>query len=121
MDPTTRRLFLAVLAVLVVAVGAVALLFGGSGGTGAATPPPGSEEAVGVVTSIESEGLTDVRGFTLRQQDGTELEFRIGRLENGAEFPPGHLAEHQATVTAIRVFYRRDGDARVVFRMEDAE
>ncbi len=120
MDRTTRRLFVAALAVLVTAVGVVAFVSGGAGSP-ATTVPPDAQEAVGVVTSIESEGLADVRGFTLRQRDGAELEFTIGRLENGAEFPPGHLAEHQATVTAIRVFYRDEGDARVVFRMEDAE
>ena len=118
MDRRTFRLFVAALAVMVVAVAVAAAVFGG-----AARDPeaPQGEEAVGIVSSIESEGLTNVRGFTLLTPDGRELEFAIGTLQNGTEFPPGHLAEHQALASPIRVWYRTEGDNLVAFRLEDAE
>ena len=61
-----------------------------------------------------------MRGFTLLTPDGRELEFTIGTLENGAQFPPGHLAEHQALASPIRVWYRTEDGALVAFRLEDS-
>lgn len=75
---------------------------------------------VGQLVRIDSSGLTKVAGFRLRTGDGTELDLRIGVLENGAEFPPGHLAEHMALGTPIRAFFRLEGGERVVYRLEDA-
>lgn len=118
MDRGTFRLFVAALAVIAVAVAVAAAVFSG---TALDPEAPQGEDAVGIVSSIDSEGLTSVRGFTLLTPDGRELEFAIGTLENGAEFPPGHLAEHQALASPIRVWYRTDGDALVAFRLEDAE
>lgn len=118
MDPRTFRLFALTLAAVVVVVAVAATLAGGT--TVDPESPPG-EQVVGVVTAIESEGLTDVRGFRLRTQDGRDVDFRLGVLENGAEFPPGHLGEHQTLRTLIRVWYRTDGSHLVAFRLEDAE
>jgi hypothetical protein len=117
-DRGTFRLFAAVLAMLVVAVAVAATIFGA---TARDPEAPQGDQAVGIVTSIDSEGLTAVRGFTLRSQGGAEQEYAIGTLENGDEFPPGHLAEHQALATPIRVWYRTEGGERVAFRLEDAE
>ncbi len=118
MDRRTFRLFAVTILAVVVVVAVAATLAGGS-----STDPeaPQGEQVVGVVTSIESEGLTDVRRFTLRTQDGRDLAFRIGSLENGVEFPPGHLGEHQSLRTPIRVWYRADGSELIAFRLEDAE
>ena len=44
----------------------------------------------------------------------------VGTLENGVEFPPGHLAEHLASSSPLRVFFRPEGDRLVVYRLEDA-
>jgi hypothetical protein len=117
-DRRTFRVFVAALAAVVVVVAIVATL---AGGTARDPDAPDGEQAVGIVTAIDSEGLTNVRGFTLRTDGGRELVFRIGVLENGAEFPPGHLGEHQSLATLVRVWYRADGDALVAFRLEDAE
>jgi len=76
---------------------------------------------VGRVIAIDSEGLTKVRGFTVRTATGTEVPLVIGVLENGAEFPPGHLAEHMATASEVRAWYRDAGGQRVVYRLEDAD
>ncbi len=118
MDRRTFRLFLLTIGALIVVVAVAATL---AGGTTRDPESPQGEQAVGVVTSIDSSGLTDVRAFDLRTQEGRDLTFRIGLLENGAEFPPGHLGEHQTLRTLVRVWYRTAGDELVAFRLEDAE
>ena len=75
----------------------------------------------GVLVKIDSHGLTKVRGFTLRTDAAAEIPFTIGTLENGAEFPPGHLAEHMSTSSPVHVFFRDEGGTLVVYRIEDAE
>jgi hypothetical protein len=74
----------------------------------------------GVVVHIDSAGLADVKGFDLRLTDGTILGFTLGPLENGAQFAPGHLSEHEATGIPVRVFYRVANGIPVVYRLEDA-
>jgi len=74
----------------------------------------------GVVVHIDSAGLADVKGFDLRLTDGTTLGFTLGPLENGAQFAPGHLSEHEATGIPVRVFYRVVNGIPVVYRLEDA-
>jgi len=85
---------------------------------GAGDPVPASP-VTGILTGIQAAGLTQVTGFSLRTADGRELRFRIGILDNGAQFPPGHLAEHLATSSPVRVFFRVDGSDLVVYRLED--
>ena len=86
------------------------------------TAPPADlvSPVIGVLTHIEATGLTQVTGFTLRLDDGREIGFRVGLLENGNVFPPGHLAEHLQALSPVRVFFRLDGNALVVYRLEDA-
>jgi len=73
----------------------------------------------GVVVHVDSAGLADVKGFDLRLTDGTILGFSLGPLDNGAQFAPGHLAEHEATGAPVRVFYRIANGIPVVYRLED--
>lgn len=119
MDRRTRNLFVLVLAVAVIVTGGAALILGGEtrppdGG------PPGTTAVVGAIVAVDSRGLGDVRGFTLRVPGGDQLEFDLARLENGTTFPPGHLIEHQATAEPVRVWYRDDGARRFAIRLEDA-
>ena len=119
MDRRTRNLFALVLvAVLAVTAGAALLL----SETSLLDPdgPPGPPSVEGVIVSVDSAGLGDVRGFTLRQAGGETLDFHLGELENPTEFPPGHLAEHQATAEPVRVWYRLEGAERFAVRLEDA-
>lgn len=74
----------------------------------------------GIVTAVDSQGLDQVKGFTVRTNDGETIEFTIGVLENGDEFPPGHLKEHQTTAAPILVFFNVTDGKLVVFRIEDA-
>jgi hypothetical protein len=100
-----------VVAALVVAALVVAFLVVQAGATRTET---------GVVVDVDATSLTDVTAFTIRVPDGGEIRFRIDRLENGAEFPPGHLQEHVATSQPVVVFYRDEGGERVAYRLEDA-
>jgi hypothetical protein len=108
------RVRLALLVVVVaVAIGlAVAVM--------SARTPSGTSEVTGVVVAVDSRGLGDVRGFTLRVPGGELLEFDLRALENGASFAPGHLAEHQATAAPVRVTFRMDGTTRLAIRLDDA-
>lgn len=84
--------------------------------------PDVSSPVVGVIVAVDSAGLADVRSFTLRPSGaGWAFEFRLGELENGAEFPPGHLGEHLASSEPVRVWFRREGGDLVAYRIEDAE
>jgi hypothetical protein len=74
----------------------------------------------GQVVKLDTEGLTKVRGFTLRTNAGQVLAFRLGVLDNGAQFPPSHLAEHMATGSPVRVTFRVEDGVPVVYRVEDA-
>ena len=118
MDRRARVLFLLVLAGLVVLTGAAVILSGGTT-VRELDGPPGAESMVGVVIGVDSAGLAHVLGFTLRSDAGESVAFVIGDLENGAQFPPGHLVEHQSTAQRIRVWYRTDGTTKVVVRLED--
>ena len=119
MDRRTRNLFALVLVVVVAITAGAALVL--SDTTLFDPDGPSDMPAVeGVIVAIDSAGLDDVRGFTLRQVGGETLEFRLGELENPTEFPLGHLAEHQATAQPVRVWYRMEGADRFAVRLEDA-
>jgi len=81
--------------------------------------PPRQTET-GVVIAVDAASLTDVRGFTIRTAGGQTVVFRLGELENGTEFPPGHLGEHIATAVPVLVTYREENGERVVVRLDDA-
>lgn len=119
MDRRTRNLFALMLIVVIAVTGGAALLLSD---TSMLDPdgPSATDAVEGAIVSVDSAGLGDVRGFTLRQPGGETLEFRLGELENPTEFPPGHLAEHQATAQPVRVWYRVEGAERFAVRLEDA-
>lgn len=82
----------------------------------------GAETADGIVITIDTEGLGQVRAFTLRTEEGKSLEFAIdGPIDlDGGAFPPDHLREHMALAEGIAVAYEiRDGE-RIVVRLSDA-
>jgi phosphoribosylcarboxyaminoimidazole (NCAIR) mutase len=74
----------------------------------------------GVVAGIESEGLDRVRSFSVRTDTGQVVQLEFGIVQNAAEFPPGHLAEHQATGQPVRVVYLQQGESKVAIRIDDA-
>jgi hypothetical protein len=85
------------------------------------SPSPGTAEATGVVVAVDTgDGVGDVRGFTLRQVGGEQVSFSLRELQNGAEFPPRHLVQHQADAFPVRVVYRMEGSEYLALRLEDA-
>ena len=118
MDRRTRLLFGGLLgAVVLVTIGAAIFL----GGPSSDDVPSGTESMTGVVVRVDGGGgLGDVSGFVLRQPGGALTEFSLRELQNGTEFPPGHLAEHQATAQPVTVLFRTDGEERLALRLEDA-
>ncbi len=90
-------------------------------GAGASASRDAPESPIaGRVTSVDATGLTQVKGFTLRTATGRDLKFVIGTLDNGDEFPPGHLTEHLAAAAPILVFFKAVDGQLVVYHMEDA-
>jgi hypothetical protein len=115
MDRLTRRLFLAVIAL--VAIGAAVTAFVSRPESPARPDGPTVD---GVVIQVESSGLSSVSGFTLRTADGRVLRFGLTQLRNGTQFPPGHLSEHVATSTPVRVWYRETSGGLEALWLEDA-
>lgn len=81
---------------------------------------PRTATATGVVVAVKSVSLAEVTGFTIRTADGRTIEFSLGALQNGVEFPPGHLVEHIASGGPVVVTYRDEGGARTAIRIVDA-
>jgi hypothetical protein len=133
-DQRTRRLFVLVLVIVIAVTGGAALILGSTAGTGSGDPfgdpsgdpsggpagPPGTTAIAGVIVAVDSAGLGSVRSFTLRRAGGETIEFRLDRLANAAEFPPGHLAEHQASAEPVRVWSIESGGAHYAIVLEDA-
>ncbi|MGH2748272.1 MAG: hypothetical protein ACRDKB_10150 [Actinomycetota bacterium] len=99
---------------IVVAVTLTLLVPACDGGDDADAPA----EVTGVVVEIDSRGLGDVRGFTVR--DGDEVyEISIDpNIDYG--FNLGHLNEHRATAEPVRVELEERGDQLVARSIEDA-
>jgi hypothetical protein len=118
-DPRTRNLFVIAIVAIVALTGAAVVLLDGTARPDP-SPPPDAQQVVGVIVGVQATSLTDVQGFTLRTTDGDSVQFAIGSLENGSQFPPGHLVEHQSTAQPIRVWFRTEGGVKVAIRLEDA-
>ena len=119
-----RRLLVVLVGMPVLVVGAfyVYLIYAMS--TCGCTPLPTfpASPADGVVVGVDSAGLGDVRSFNLRLANGGIVSLQLGTLENATEFSPSHLAEHLATSSPVRAYFRisADGYRAVVYRLEDA-
>jgi hypothetical protein len=118
MDQRTRNLFIGTLIAVVALVGGAAFLFGGTVNNDG--NPVGPDPVTGVIVAVDSAGLSDVRGFTLRTDAADLIEFSLAQFENGNEFPPGHLAEHQATAEPVLVYWHEVDGTRFAIRILDA-
>ena len=118
-----RRLLAGVagVSVVVIALAVFASVPRGACGCSQTAPPLPPSPVEGVVLAVQSTGLNDIQGFTLRLADGSSVELRLGILENATDFSPSHLAEHQLTGVPVRASYRLLNDVPTVYRLEDAE
>lgn len=81
---------------------------------------PGRQVATGVVVAVEATSLSSVQGFSIRTTDGQTIDFRVATLENGADFPIGHLSEHKVSLSPVRVTYVVKDGGNLAVRIEDA-
>jgi hypothetical protein len=110
--PGRRRL----LALLAVAAGVVLLALVAAAVLGG----PGRHVETGIVVAVEASSLSDVQGFSIRTTEGRTVDFRMGKIENATQFPPGHLAEHKVSLVPVRVTYVDEAGGPVAVRLEDA-
>lgn len=124
MDRRTRNLFALALVLVIGITGGAALVLGSGSsapaptGTAASDVPAATFSAEGVIVAIDSAGLSDVQGFTLREDGGALMDFTLA-LDDATRFPPGHLAEHQATADPVVVWYRIADGRSLAFRVDD--
>jgi hypothetical protein len=74
----------------------------------------------GVIVGIDTAGGGKVDGFLLRTNESETIFFKMGTLENAADFPPDSIQDHQTTASPILVFFHQEQAALVVYRIEDA-
>ncbi len=120
MEPRFRN-YLVLAAVLFIGLATAMAVYVARPGQRDANQPPDASKVVGLVVRVDSEGLTDVRSFALRADGDSDILFSLERLQNGAQFPPGHLVEHQASSQPIVVWYEADGGIYYALWLADAE
>ncbi len=118
MDRGTRNVFAAAIGAIVSLTLAATLLFGGS--TRTQGPPADAISIDGVVVGVRSVALDQVTGFSVRTTDDGTIDFVMGELDNGNQFPPGHLVEHQAAAIPVRIWFRTVDGENLAVRLEDA-
>ena len=114
--PPGRRLRAAV---VVAAAVAIALALAACGTNGSPAPSLPGSPLDGVVIHVDSTGLGNVTGFTLRLAGGATVVLSLGTLENATQFAPGHLAEHETTGLPVRAWFVASGGIPIVYRLED--
>ena len=120
MEPRFRN-YLVLVVVLVIGLATASAVYVSGAGRRDPNQPPNSDRIVGVVVGVDSKGLTNVIGFTLRTTADTNMVFLVDTLENGVDFPPGHLVEHQASSSPIQVWYRTENGINHALWLVDAE
>jgi hypothetical protein len=85
-------------------------------------PPPVTQTAHGVLLSVEAPSLQKVDRFTLRTDDGQELDFEAAPdFNRGAShaMTPGHMRQHMALAEPMTVAYREDNGRLVALNAID--
>lgn len=100
-------------ALAAIAIGAVALVACAGGG--------GERGATGVIIDVEASSLTAIDSFTLREDGGRTLVFRVApdAAQDPVEgFFPGHLRTHALAAERVTVFYREESGELLALRLE---
>jgi hypothetical protein len=77
-----------------------------------------------VLLSVESPSVQRVDRFTLRTDDGQELEFvAASDFNRGVEhaMSPGHMRQHMALADPITVSYREENGRNVAISATDRQ
>lgn len=81
----------------------------------------GERSVVGVIIDVQAPSLTQIESFTLRDNEGRTLKFRIApdAVKDPEEgFVPGHLRSHAVLAERVAVFYREEGGDLLALRLE---
>ncbi len=81
----------------------------------------GERSALGVIIDVQATSLTKIDSFTLRDNEGHTLVFRVA--PDAAQDPqegffPGHLRTHALAAEQVTVFYREDDGELLALRLE---
>jgi hypothetical protein len=92
---------------------------------GCAAPPAAADTHTirGVLLEVQSAGIQQVDGFTLRTDDGQELSFVAAPNFNAGAthvMTPGHMRQHMALADAVVVTYREQNGKLVALSATDA-
>ena len=99
--------------------GATVMAGPSAGSTAVASAVLPTSPVSGIITNVRSQGLDRVLGFTIRTTSGELVTFVVGRLDDPAAFPPGHLAEHQASLQPVIVYFTVVAGQLVVYHLAD--
>jgi histidinol dehydrogenase len=80
----------------------------------------GERSVEGIITDVQSTGLTEIESFTLRTNRGETLVFRVApdaRPEAEEGFVPGHLRSHAVAAEQVRVYYREEAGELLATRL----
>ena len=90
------------------------------------TPPTASAQTHtvrGVLLDVESPGIQKVDSFTLRTDDGQELQFSTAPDFNNQSvahvMTPGHMRQHMALADPVEVTYRDENGKHVALSATD--
>ncbi|MEP7360243.1 MAG: PQQ-dependent sugar dehydrogenase [Chloroflexota bacterium] len=89
--------------------------------SGCTTEQAPTLQATGVVIAADGASAAQVGTFSLRQNDGTTLAFKIMRLDltNGG-LPSAHLREHMSSGEPIAVYFHVENGVNIADRYTDA-
>ena len=85
--------------------------------------PEQTQSVRGVLLDVVSPSIQQVDSFSLRTDDGRELNFVTAPdFNKGAShvMTPGHMRQHMALADAILVTYREDGGKLIALSATDA-
>ena len=89
---------------------------------GCSSPAAPTKTAHGVLLSVDSPSLQQVNRFTLRTDDGVELNFTAAPDFNQGSahaMSPGHMRQHMALAEPMTVTYREENGRLVALNAVD--
>jgi hypothetical protein len=87
-----------------------------------AAPAGETRTAHGVLLSVESPSIQRVERFTMRTDDGQELNFTAAPDFNANAshaMSPGHMRQHMALADAVTITYREQNGALIALNATD--